>query len=187
MYTIFSKSLPEPCITNVFATRRNNFSQWYRSFQRKLLSHWLKFLRHVAITLVIQGPEPQMILFTDTYSPQWEKYNDLCRPFLYYLHPLWLMWEQSMRRHFRVQVYYLLLSPSCSVKYRVIFVCLISRAKCILQALLWSRFRVYEHLFLLENTAFCMAYINHAIHLRWDISHPLLRMLSSYLVMWSCI
>ena len=45
-----------PCITNVFATRRKNFSQWYRSFQRKLLSHWLKLLRHVAITLVIQGP-----------------------------------------------------------------------------------------------------------------------------------
>ena len=45
-----------PCIINVFATRRKNFSQWHRSFQRKLLSHWLKFLRHVAITLVIQGP-----------------------------------------------------------------------------------------------------------------------------------
>ena len=46
-----------PCITNVFATRRKNFSQWHRSFQRKLLSHRLKFLRHVAITLVIQGPD----------------------------------------------------------------------------------------------------------------------------------
>ena len=45
-----------PCITNVFVTRRKNFSQWHCSFQRKLLSHWLKFLRHVAITLVIQGP-----------------------------------------------------------------------------------------------------------------------------------
>ena len=45
-----------PCITNVFATRRKNFSQWHRSFQRKLLSHWLKFLRHVAITSVIPGP-----------------------------------------------------------------------------------------------------------------------------------
>ena len=32
-----------PVITNVFATRRKNFSQWHRSFQRKLLSHWLKF------------------------------------------------------------------------------------------------------------------------------------------------
>ena len=49
-------SSPGPCITNVFATRRKNISQWHRSFQRKLRSHWLKFLRHVAITLVIQGP-----------------------------------------------------------------------------------------------------------------------------------
>ena len=47
---------PGTCITNVFATCRKNFSQWHRSFQRKLRSHWLKFLRHVAITLVIQDP-----------------------------------------------------------------------------------------------------------------------------------
>ena len=53
---LLSSYSPGPCITNVFATRRKNFSQWHRSFQRKLLSHWLKFLRHVAITLVIQGP-----------------------------------------------------------------------------------------------------------------------------------
>ena len=52
----FIEESPGPCITNVFATRRKNFSQWHHSFQRKLLSHWLKFLRHVAITLVIQGP-----------------------------------------------------------------------------------------------------------------------------------
>ena len=50
---------PGPYITNVFATRRKNFSQWHRSFQRKMLSHWLKFLRHVAITLVIQGPDAE--------------------------------------------------------------------------------------------------------------------------------
>ena len=49
-----------PCITNVFATCRVNSSQLYRSFQRKLRSHWLKFLRHVAITLVIQGPGLQL-------------------------------------------------------------------------------------------------------------------------------
>ena len=36
---------PGPCITNVFATRRENFNQWHPSFQRKLRSHWLKFLR----------------------------------------------------------------------------------------------------------------------------------------------
>ena len=47
---------PGPCITNVFATCRKNFSQWHRSFQRKLRSHWPKILRHVAITLVIQAP-----------------------------------------------------------------------------------------------------------------------------------
>ena len=55
-YNILQHITTGPCITNVFATRRKNFSQWHRSFQRKLLSHWLKFLRHVAITLVIQGP-----------------------------------------------------------------------------------------------------------------------------------
>ena len=47
------------------ATRRKNSSQWYRSFRRKLRSHWLKFLRHVAITLVIQGPGLLEISFHD--------------------------------------------------------------------------------------------------------------------------
>ena len=53
---LYNVNISGPRITNVFATRPKNFSQWHRSFQRKLLSHWLKFLRHVAITLVIQGP-----------------------------------------------------------------------------------------------------------------------------------
>ena len=57
----FLLETPGPCITNVFATRRKNFSQWHRSFQRKLLSHLLKFLRHVAITLVIQGPGASIV------------------------------------------------------------------------------------------------------------------------------
>ena len=48
---------PGPCITNVIATCRKNFSQWERSFLWKLRCHWLKFLRCVAKTLVIQGPE----------------------------------------------------------------------------------------------------------------------------------
>ena len=47
---------PGPCITNVIATCRKNFSQWERSFLWKLRCHWLKFLRRVAKTLVIQGP-----------------------------------------------------------------------------------------------------------------------------------
>ena len=47
---------PGFCITNVIATCRKHFSQWERSFLWKLRCHWLKFLRHVAKTLVIQGP-----------------------------------------------------------------------------------------------------------------------------------
>ena len=35
---------------------RKNFSQWDCSFLWKLRCHWLKFLRRVAKTLVIQGP-----------------------------------------------------------------------------------------------------------------------------------
>ena len=49
-------SNPGPCITNVIATCRKNFSQWESSFLWKLRYHWLKFLRRVAKTLVIQGP-----------------------------------------------------------------------------------------------------------------------------------
>ena len=51
-------SKPGPCITNVIATCCKNFSQWERSFLWKLRCHWLKFLRRVAKTLVIQGPVP---------------------------------------------------------------------------------------------------------------------------------
>ena len=47
---------PGPCITNVIATCRKNFSQWESSFLWKLRCHWLKLLRRVAKTLVIQGP-----------------------------------------------------------------------------------------------------------------------------------
>ena len=54
--TTFRETGPGPCITNVIATCRKNFSQWERSFLWKLRCHWLKFLRRVAKTLVIQGP-----------------------------------------------------------------------------------------------------------------------------------
>ena len=58
---------PGPCITNVIATCRKKFSQWERSFLWKLRCHWLKFLRHVAKTLVIQGPGAG-ILFSYIFS-----------------------------------------------------------------------------------------------------------------------
>ena len=68
MTTDFPHKGPGPCITNVFATCRKNFSQWHHSFQRKLRSHWLKFLRHVAITLVIQGPAMWKAFFMSHYN-----------------------------------------------------------------------------------------------------------------------
>ena len=63
-YMISSPATPTvswagPCITNVFATCRKHYGQWERSFLWKLRCHWLKFLRHVAKTLVIQGPASQ--------------------------------------------------------------------------------------------------------------------------------
>ena len=45
-----------PCITNVIATCRKNFSQWERSFLWKLRCHWLEFLRRVAKTVSNTGP-----------------------------------------------------------------------------------------------------------------------------------
>ena len=56
--TMFWTNNPGPCITNVIATCRKNFSQWESSFLWKLRYHWLKFLRRVAKTVVIQGPVP---------------------------------------------------------------------------------------------------------------------------------
>ena len=47
---------PGPCITNVIATCRKNFSQWERSFLWKLRCHWLKFLRRVAKNVSNTGP-----------------------------------------------------------------------------------------------------------------------------------
>ena len=75
-----------PCITNVFATRRKNFSQWHRSFQRKLRSHWLKFLRHVAIMLVIQGPD---VPLTATMIPAAFVSNSELHQHLGWLFVLW--------------------------------------------------------------------------------------------------
>ena len=47
---------PGSCVAGVFAARRGGFGHWHRSFQRKLRSRWLKFLRRVAMTLVMRGP-----------------------------------------------------------------------------------------------------------------------------------
>ena len=45
-----------PSLTTAIWRCRNPFSQWRRSFQRKLHSHWLKFLRQHHVAVVKQGP-----------------------------------------------------------------------------------------------------------------------------------
>ena len=47
---------PGPCLTTAIWRCRKPFSQWHRSFQRKLRSHWLKFLRQRHVAVVRQGP-----------------------------------------------------------------------------------------------------------------------------------
>ena len=84
---------------------RKPFSQWQRSFQRKLRSHWLKFLRQRHVALVRQGPVMHNCTILNIYllnliirfgadepsgSPSplyhaWYKYNDHCSVWLYCL------------------------------------------------------------------------------------------------------
>ena len=64
---------PGSCITNVIATCHKNFSQWERSFLWKLRCHRLKFLRHVAKTLVIQDPGPHLSI--KTIFPRYEDFH----------------------------------------------------------------------------------------------------------------
>ena len=45
-----------PCLTTAIWRCRKNSSQWLRSFQWKLHSHWLKFLRQRHVAVVRQGP-----------------------------------------------------------------------------------------------------------------------------------
>ena len=74
-----------PCITNVIATCRKNFSQWESSFLWKLRCHWLKFLRRVAKTLVIQGPG----LFMGIQGHWWISWpkGQWCRALIFFYQP----------------------------------------------------------------------------------------------------
>ena len=54
-----------PCITTAMWRCHNPFSQWQRSFQWKLHSHWLKVLRQRHIAVLIQGSGGR---FKNTYE-----------------------------------------------------------------------------------------------------------------------
>ena len=45
-----------PCLTTAIWRCHSPFSQWRCSFERKMRSHWLKFLWHCHVTVVKQGP-----------------------------------------------------------------------------------------------------------------------------------
>ena len=51
-----SARAPGPCLTTAIRCCRKPLSQWQRSFQRKLRSHWLKFLQQRHVEVVRQGP-----------------------------------------------------------------------------------------------------------------------------------
>ena len=50
------RHLPGPCLTTAIWRCHKNASQWQHSFQWKLCSHWLKFLRQRHVAVVRQGP-----------------------------------------------------------------------------------------------------------------------------------
>ena len=56
---------------NVSLRLGKNFSQWESSFLWKLRFHWLKFLRRVAKTLVIQGPGAQIVISSSGGDGKW--------------------------------------------------------------------------------------------------------------------
>ena len=62
--------VPGPCLTTAIWRCRKNSSQWQRSFQWKLHSHWLKFLRQRHVAIVRQGPG-------QAFQPQPNAPNDI--------------------------------------------------------------------------------------------------------------
>ena len=52
---IARSSYPGPCITPAIWRCRKTVSQWQGSFQWKLRSHWLKFLRQRPATVIVLG------------------------------------------------------------------------------------------------------------------------------------
>ena len=60
---------PGPCLATAIWWCHNPFSQWECSFQRKLHSHWLKFLRQHHVAVVIQALLWHMLLYVDSSRP----------------------------------------------------------------------------------------------------------------------
>ena len=83
-----------PCVTTAIWRCRNPFSQWQRSFQRKLRSHWLKLLRQRHVAVVRQGPRSGNGLLPDGTKPlpepmltyhQWGPVTFICGYFQHHI------------------------------------------------------------------------------------------------------
>ena len=59
-----------PCLATAIWRCRKNSSQWQCRFQRKLHSHWLKFLRQRHVAVVRQGPGNSKDIGTSIGNPE---------------------------------------------------------------------------------------------------------------------
>ena len=59
-----------PCLTTAICRCQKHFNQWQCSFQRKLRSHWLKFLRRRHVAAVRQGPAVVEVMAYRLFGPK---------------------------------------------------------------------------------------------------------------------
>ena len=80
-----------PCVTTAIWRCCNSFNQWQHSSQRKLRSHWLKFLwqRHVAI--VKQGPGLHLVIVNGFLTTQ----QTLRIEYITIIHAEVIAWKRS--------------------------------------------------------------------------------------------
>ena len=76
LWSLLSNLGTRACVTITIWRCGKLFSQWHRSFQRKLRCHWLKFLRQRHVAVVRQGPGPCITNVFATHrknSSQWHR------------------------------------------------------------------------------------------------------------------
>ena len=87
-----------PCPITAIWRCHNNSSQWQRSFQWKLRSHWLKFLWRHHVAVVRQGPGPvtQNIYALETTLVLWNQFpvsHNFQMTLVPWPCPIWSTWR----------------------------------------------------------------------------------------------
>ena len=101
-------SSPGPCLITAIWRCRKPFSRWQHSFQRKLRSHWLKFLWQHHVTIVRQGPGEGWL----DSSPKYHQ-----APVIYITNCVWAHDLSLVKIIFVVNL--ILRIPSAQLSYRV--------------------------------------------------------------------